>query len=183
MRFIILIFFCLNLFLGSSQSVVFPEHLKKTNMAILKTNDSLIYYQCHVEVATQQLLTASGEKISGKAQKYTITDKYIVVNKNNQYHLRYFSSSLVDYPNKKFAYLKLVEKPYWNFKLVKDTIINEHDVFVIAALENKSHETTEYDFKINHQNTNEIIIMGGKVMSQLIVEGDYTFKKNLEMLK
>ena len=183
MRLSFLILFLIFFFCGKSQTLNFPEHLKKTNIAALKSNDSLTYYQCHVEEATQQLTTATGEKISGKVQKYTITDKYIVVNKNNQYYLRYFSSSLVEYPNKKFAYLKLVEKPYWNFKLVKDTIINERDVLVIAALENKTHETTEYDFKINHQNTNELIIMGGKVMSQLVVEGGHILKKNLQVLK
>lgn len=183
MKIAALFLFVTQVFLGFSQSIVFPEHLKKTNIASLKSNDSIIYYQCHVEEATQQLVTASGEKISGKAQKYTITEKYSIVNKNNQYHLKYYSSSLVDYPNKKWAYLKLVEKPYWNFKLEKDSVLNEHDVMIIAALENKTHETTEYDFKINHQNTNQIIIMGGKVMSQLVVEGGYLLKKNLEVLK
>ncbi len=177
------IFFAVLFLSGYSQKIVFPDNLKKTNIACLKTNDSLTYYQCHVEEAMQQLVTASGQKISGKVQKYTITDKYIVINKNDQYRLRYYSSSMVEYPNKKFAYLKLVEKPYWNFKLEKDTLISKHDVLTIAALETKSHETTEYEFKVNHQNKNEIIIMGGKVMSQLIIEGDYLLKKNFDALK
>jgi hypothetical protein len=167
----------------SFTTISFPEHLKKTNIALLKENDSLVYYQCHVEEAVQELTTASGEKIKGKSQKYTITDKFVIKLKREQYRVKYYSSSLVEYPNKKFAYLKLVEKDYWHFKLEKDSVLSERDVLIVAALENKSHETTEYDFKVNHQNPNEIIIMGTKVMSQLIVEGKYLLKKNLEVLK
>lgn len=163
--------------------VVFPSHFIKTSIAELKTNDSLIYFQCYVAEATQELTTASGEKITGKPQLYTITEKYVVHNMNGQFHLKYFTSSLTEYPNKKFAYLKLVEKKYWNFKFVKDTVLSEHDAFVFAAIENKSHDTNEYDFKVNKQTPNEIIINGKKVMKQLVVEGNYIIRKNLDVLK
>jgi hypothetical protein len=168
---------------GFTQSIHFPDHLRHTSIAAIKGYDSLIYYQCHVEEATQMLVTKSGEQISGKPQKYTITEKFVVTYNNGQYRLKYFTSSLSDYPNKKFAYLKLVEKPYWNFKQVKDTVLSEHDVLMFAAIEHKSHDSIEYDFTINKLNTNEIIIMGAKVMSQLVVEGNHLLKKNLEILK
>ncbi|MGZ3884520.1 MAG: hypothetical protein ACXVPD_09980, partial [Bacteroidia bacterium] len=163
--------------------VTFPAHLENTSMAQLKWNDSLVYYQCHVEEAQQFLVTASGEKLAGKVQKYTITEKFVVIAVNGSYRLKYFTSSLSDFPNKKFAYLKLLEKPYWNFKLEKDTVLSEHDVQIFSAMEDKSHDTTEYDFKVNKQNTNEIIIMGVKVMRQLVVQGGYLLKKNLEALR
>jgi hypothetical protein len=182
MRYSIFIFIvaCLA---GKAQTINFPPNLKNTSIAAIKGPDSLIYYQCHVEEATQMLVTASGEKISGKAQKYTITEKFVLIYNNGQYRLRYYTSALSDFPNKKFAYLKLIEKPYWSFKLVKDTIINEHDVLTFAAIEAKSHDSIEYDFVVNKLNTNEIIIMGAKVMSQLVVEGPHLLKKNLEILK
>ena len=163
--------------------ISFPQHLIKTSAAELKENDSLIYFQCHVTEATQQLVTTTGEKITGKVQKYSITSKFVLFNDKGIYKLKYFSSSIIDFPNAKFPYLKLMEKKYWNFKLEKDTVLPEHDVLVFAAIENKSHDTNEYDFKINKQNTNEIIINGKKVMKQLIVEGNYIIKKNLEVLK
>ncbi len=183
--FIIFCFFFLVFALGAQETktISFPAHFIKTSIAELKANDSLIYFQCHVEEATQQLITASGEKITGKVQKYTITSKYVVFNNNGNYKLKYFSSSLIEFPNAKFPYLKLMEKKYWNFKLEKDTVLPEHDVLVFAAIENKTHDTNEYDFKINKQNTNEIIINGKKVMKQLIVEGNYIIKKNLEVLR
>lgn len=182
MRLFLFIAFCFLTVCCLPQEISFPQHLKNTSMAQLKWNDSLVYYQCHVEEAQQTLVTASGEKISGKMQKYTITDKFVVYHSKGQYRMKYFSSTLSDFPNKKFAYLKLVEKPYWNFQLVKDTLLAEHDVLIFGAMENKSHDTTEYEFKINKQNTNEIIIMGAKVMRQLLVQGEYLLKKNLQVL-
>ena len=166
-----------------NKTVSFPEHLKKTSIAGLKENDSLIYFQCYVDEATQELTTAKGEKITGKPQKYTITEKYVLFNSKGKVNLKYYTSDLTAYPNKKFAYLKLVEKKYWNFKLVKDTSLSEHDVLIFAAIENKAHDTNEYDFTVNKQNTNEIIINGKKVMKQLIVEGNYIIRRNLELLK
>jgi len=161
---------------------LFPEHFRNATIAKLKPGDSLTFYQCHVTEASQYLVTASGEKIEGKAQKYTVTEKYVVINKLGSYRMKYYTSSLSDFPNKKFAYLKLKEKDYWNFKLFKDTLISDHDVLMFAAIELKSHDTIEYDFRITKYNTNQIIINGRKVMRHLVVDGNYTLKKNLESL-
>lgn len=183
MRLILSAILLFPLFLFSQESAfTVPEHLRGTCIAGLKNGDSLTYFQCHVTEASQQLVTTNGETIQGKIQKYTITEKFVIIRKNDKYKLRYFSSSLNEYPNKKFAYLKLKEKSYWNFKLEKESVLNEHDVLMFAAIENKSHDTNEYDFKINKYNTNELIINGRKVMKQLVVEGNYLLKKNLEVL-
>jgi hypothetical protein len=178
---LLILFICVSGF-SQDQILNIPPHLKNTSLAGLQSGDSLTYFQCHVAEASQQLVTTSGETIQGKVQKYTITEKFVVIRDKNQYRLRYFTSSLNDFPNKKFAYLKLVEKSYWNFKLEKEGILNEHDILMFAAIEDKSHDTTEYDFKITKYSTNEIIINGKKVMKQLVVEGNYLLKKNLEIL-
>lgn len=163
--------------------ILFPQHLSDTYIAKLKTNDSLIYYQCHVAEAAQELTTSTGEKIKSKPQKFTITEKYTIIKSNRGYRLKYSRSSICDYPNKKFAYLKLKEKKYWEFTPVKDTLINEHDVLIFAAFEKKSHDTTEYDFKVTKYSSNQLIIIGRKIMRQLIVDGDYLLNKNLTALK
>lgn len=180
----IVILFSLSAFSKAQESVgfKFPEHLLKTTVVSLKAGDSLTYYQCHVDNAAQQLVKENGEVISGEKKQISITEKFILINENGKYRLKYFTSTYSNMPNRKFAYLKLVEKKYWDFKLVKDTYLNEHDVLMFAAIENKSHEAIEYDFPINKYNTNALIITNKKVMKHVIVEGNYLLKKNLEVL-
>ena len=165
-----------------SVAVKFPEHLLKTCVVGLKAGDSLLYYQCHVDVAAQQIVKSNGEIITGPKKSISITDKFVIINENGKYHLKYYTSTYSNMPNRKFAYLKLVEKSYWDFKLTKDVYLSEHDVLMFAAIENKSHETTEYDFPINKYNTNALIITNKKIMKHVIVEGNYLLKKNLEGL-
>lgn len=165
-----------------SVSIKFPEHLLKTSVVGLKTGDSLTYYQCHVGEGKTQIVKENGEVISGKTKQISITEKYILINENGKYRLKYFTSTYSNMPNRKFSYLKLVEKSYWDFKKEKDVYLNEHDVLMFAAIENKSHETTEYDFPINKYNTNALIIKNKKVLRHVIVEGNYLLKKNLEIL-
>lgn len=165
------------------KEIKFPENLINTCIANLKNNDSLLYYQCHVDEAKTEITTSSGEKITGETKKISITDKYIVYNNNGTYTLKHYSSTFNALPNRKFTYLKVREKDYWNFKLEKDTVLNEHDVQIFAAIEKKSHNTTEYDFVIDKYNTNAIIIRNKKTMKHLVVEGNHLIKKNLEVLR
>ncbi len=185
MKNIFLILFSFAALISRAQESVvvkFPEHLLKTAVVHLKAGDSLTYYQGHVDSAAQQLIKGNGEIIAGRKKQISITEKFILVNYNGKYRLKYFTSTYSNMPNRKFAYLKLVEKSYWDFKLVKDAYLNEHDVLMFAAIENKSHETTEYDFPINKYNTNALIITNKKTMKHLLVEGNYLLKKNLEGL-
>ncbi len=169
-------------FFAQEIAVKFPDHLLKTEIVNLRKGDSLTYYQCHVDNAAQQLVKANGEVITGKSKQISITEKFILINEGDKYRLKYFTSTYSNMPNRKFAYLKLVEKQYWDFKLMKDTYLNEHDVLMFAAIESKSHEAIEYDFPVNKYNTNALIITNKKVMRHVIVEGNYLLKKNLEGL-
>lgn len=167
---------------GQENVVTFPEHLLKTQIVNLRKGDSLTYYQCHADVAAQQIVKENGEIITGAKKSISITEKFVLVNENGKYRLKYYTSTYSNMPNRKFAYLKLVEKKYWDFKLVKDIYLSEHDVLMFAAIENKSHEAIEYDFPVNKYNTNALIITNKKVMKHVIVEGGYLLKKNLESL-
>lgn len=185
MKKIIYIFFIFIANVVSAQesvSVKFPEHLLKTTVVSLKAKDSLIYYQCHVDQASQQIVKENGEVITGAKKSISITEKFVIINENGKYRLKYYTSTYSNMPNRKFAYLKLVEKKNWDFKMVKDIYLSEHDVLMFAAIENKSHEAIEYDFPINKYNTNALIITNKKIMKHVIVEGDYLLKKNLEGL-
>jgi hypothetical protein len=185
MKKIIYIFFTFTaISVGAQENtgVKFPDHLLKTSVVNLKNGDSLTYYQCHVDQAAQQIVKENGEVITGAKKSISVTEKFILINENGQYHLKYFTSTYSNLPNRKFSYLKLVEKKYWDFRKVKDVYLTERDVLMFAAIENKSHEAIEYDFPVTKYNTNALIITNKKVMKHVVVEGDYLLKKNLEGL-
>lgn len=171
---ILFVVFCYNARSQNNTTIVIPEGsmLKK-----LDVGDSLTYYQCHVEEAIQQMTTVSGQTITGKSQKYSITEKYVLYRTEQGYRANYYTSSLNVLPNRKFSGLKIRERPYWNFKKEKTFDLNEQDVKILLALENKGREAIEYDYVINKYNTNQLIIKQKKDFRQLVIEGDLVISK------
>lgn len=145
----------------------------------MNSGDSVVYYQCHVEQATQQMTTASGQTITGKPQKYSITEKYVVYKTTGGYVANYYTSSLNVLPNRKFSGLKIRERPYWEFKKERTINLKEQDLVMLNALENKGKEAIEYDYVIDKYNTNQLIIKQGKSFKQLVIEGDFVITKLL----
>jgi hypothetical protein len=143
----------------------------------MKETDSLVYYQCHVEEAIQQISTASGQTLTSAADKYSITEKFVLTKTDSLYKVRYYVSSMIILPNKRFSGLKIREKPYWNFKKLKEEILSEKDVKLLAALELKGKEPNEYDFAISKYNTNQMIVKKKKDFRQLNIDGDYLISK------
>lgn len=166
--------------LAVSQSSRFPVHLQKTQIARLQSNDSLIYYQCHVDEASQELTTSSGQKIISKKRRVTITEKFVILRSDSVYSCRYYTSPLTNYPNKKFPYLTLKEVSNWNFELQKSKPLTSEEVLLAAAMETKTHAIINYDLNINKSCPNEVIICYKKNREQLIVEGDYLLSKLLK---
>lgn len=148
-------------------------------LSTLKSKDSIVYYQCHVEEATQQLSTASGQTFTGSPQKYSITEKFVIVKDSVGYKARYYISSMILLPNRKFSGLKIREKPYWNFKKEKEQMLSDKDLKTLVALENKGREATEYDFTISKYTTNQLIIKKRKNFKQLLIDGNYVLSKLL----
>ncbi len=148
-------------------------------LSALKKGDSLIYYQCHVEEATQQVSTASGQSFTSAPQKYTITEKFVVINDSLNFRCKYFISSMIILPNRKFSGLKIREKAYWNFKKEKETLLSEKDLKYLMALENKGREAIEYDYVVNKYTTNQLIIRKKKDFKQLVIDGNYVLSKLL----
>ncbi|MFL5752476.1 MAG: hypothetical protein ACJ76F_03645 [Bacteroidia bacterium] len=187
MRFplILLLFFFFG-FTVVDKNVYFPEHLKSTSIARLKDVDSLSYYQCQaVKVQKQQITEANGTVVDlGAKEEYiTVTEKFQVIKNKEEYRLKYYTSSETYYPNKKYAYLKLVEKKYWNFQLKKDVLLEKQDVLLLAAYETKLREVTEYDFTVTKINSPQMILNGKKVSTQFMVGGGYLLKNTLSALK
>lgn len=171
---------------AGDEKPVFPEHLQNTVIAKLKENDSLTYYQCYAEsVKAQSIITEGGQKIEldSKKQHITITSKYKLYKNGNTYRFLYYSSPTTYYPNKKFAYLKLTEKPYWEFSLQLDTILPADDVLRLAAYETKLRAITEYDFKVLDDNGPQLIINGKKISEQFIVKENLLLTGTLSVLK
>ncbi|MES2679305.1 MAG: hypothetical protein V4635_05440 [Bacteroidota bacterium] len=177
MRFIIFVAFSASALFCFSQAnepavTQGSEFLKE-----LKAGDSVIYYQCHVEEGIQQLSTASGQTLTGKPQKYTITEKYVLKKKEGNYSVQYFSSSLTLFPNRRFSGLKIREKAYWEFKEEKTFDLSNQDLKVLVSLENKGREATEYDYPVTKYTTNQLIIKSGKNFKQLVIDGNYVLSK------
>jgi len=172
--------FCMCLFLicyckgQGNDSIIIPA---SSMLKDLKPGDSITFYQCHVEEAIQQLATASGQTVTGKQQKYSITEKYVLIKTETGYDVKYYTSSLSVFPNKKFSGLKIRERPYWEFKKEKIFTMREQDLKVFIALEKKGREAIEYDFAITRYTTNQIIIKQRKNFKQLVIDGNYVISR------
>ena len=166
--------------------ITFPVHLQKTTIAKLKEKDSLCYYQCYCALGGNPPTFLPKDSVKTKALKkglLTVTEKFSLTKNGDQYRMRYYSSALYDYPNKKYAYLKLSEKAYWNFILVKDTLLSEISVQKLAALELKLRPLTEYNFRVEADNYPQLIMNGKKISEQRMVEGDYLIRRELSEFK
>ena len=163
-----------------SQANYFPVHLNNTQISKLKKNDSLIYYQCHVEGVKQEITTSSGQKITSNNKKLTITEKFVIIKTDTNYLCKYFISSFTNYPNKKFAYLTLKENANWEFALNKTKFLSQQQILLLAAIETKAHAITHYELNINKSCTNEIILHSNKIKEQLILEEKYLIRKIIE---
>jgi hypothetical protein len=167
----------------TAQTIAFGEKYRGTMIATIPLNDSLKVYQCHVEEATQTTVTDKGQTLQGKKQNYSITEKYIITRTNDGFQLKYYTSSLTTFPNRKFSGLKKKERPYWEFKLEKILQLNEHDVLVFAAAELLGKEANEYDFAITKYTTNQVILNGKRAFKQLVLDTKTTIRQSLEGLK
>lgn len=155
----------------------FEQINSKSLLNNLQQGDSVIYYQCHLEEGTQSLVSASGQTITGKAQPYTITEKYVIIKKQEQFFVRYLTSSMTIFPNKKFSGLKIREKDYWQFKQDSTFFLSDIGLKVLLSLENKGREAVEYDYPITKYTTNQIIIKRKKDFKQLVIEKPYIISK------
>ncbi len=166
-------------FVFQSHSQTFDTEIQQSKSLLRNINigDSIVYYQCHVEEGTQQLVTSSGQTLTGKPQPYTITEKFVITKNNQNFGVKYFTSSLTVFPNKKFSGLKIREKEYWQFK--QDSIFNldEKGLKILLSLENKGREAMEYDYPITKYTTNQIIIKHHKNFKQLVIEDKQCISK------
>lgn len=179
MRFSFLLFF---IFLFFNINAQINDSLISTYNSILNklhAVDSVIYYQCHVEDAVQQLSTSAGQKITGKLQKYAITEKYVLKKNQNNFIIDYYTSSYTIFPNRKFSGLKIREKDYWNFKKEKTIILNQKGLKTLLAIEKIGKEAIEYDYAITKYNTNQLIIKKRKDFKQLVIDEIFILSKLL----
>lgn len=136
-------------------------------LAKLAEGDSLVYYQCHVEAAEQELRTASGHTLNSVSKNFSITEKFILYRQNENYRLTHFVSVLTMCPNRRFSGLKFKEKNYWEFLYKESKLLSEKEIKSLEMLEKIGKEANEYDFAITTKNRNQLIVLGGKNAKQL----------------
>jgi len=169
---------------AAQDAPLFPEHLSNTLMAKLQVGDTIVYYQCRVVEAQQKTTTDQGLEIVAR-KKITVTEKYTVIRQQGNYRLIYAVATLTDYPNKRFAYLKLGErkKDNWGFQQKRDTVLLDKDAPMIAALESRTHDITHYELRVNISNPNELIVAYKGNIEQYMIEGNYVLSTSLSCLK
>ena len=177
MKHAFLLLFIGIVFQGPAQTFETEIQQSKSLLKNLNVGDSIIYFQCHVEEGTQQLVTSSGQTLTGKPQPYTITEKFVITKNIQSFSVKYFTSSLTVFPNKKFSGLKIREKDYWQFKLDSTFNLNEQGLKILLALENKGREAMEYDYPVTKYTTNQLIIKHHKDFKQLVIENKLYISK------
>jgi hypothetical protein len=158
----------------------FTEKMQSTMIAKLKTGDSLVYYQCRVVDADIQVSTAT-QKIESQKQQITLTEKFVINRKDSTYTIRYYTSGLTTFPNRRFSGLKIRQKPYWNFTFRNERKLETKEVQFLALLQNSGRETIEYDFAITKYTTNQIIIKQRKDFEQLLIKEKLSISEALKL--
>jgi hypothetical protein len=146
----------------------------------LVSGDSLIYYQCRVVDANVQVNTGT-QSIESEKQQITLTEKFVVHLKDGAYSIRYFTSGLTTFPNRRFSGLKIRQKAYWNFTFRNERKLEDKEVQFLALLQNSGRETIEYDFAITKYTTNQIIIKQRKNFEQLLIKEKLSISEALKL--
>lgn len=133
----------------------------------LKEGDSIVYYQCHVESAEQELRTASGTTLQVVAKNVSITEKFVLRHKNGEFLLQYFVSPYVTCPNRRFSGLKFSEKAYWEFLLKETRHLSPEDLHILRSFETIGKDANEYDLVVSAKNRNQLILIKGKAVKQV----------------
>lgn len=174
------LFYVFSCFIGLAQNSDSLIQSSNSLLKKLKSGDSLVYYQCHVESIAQQLTTASGQTLTGNSNNSSITEKLVVIKSGNSYFAKHYSSPLTICPNRRFSGLKVKERAYWEFKLEKEFPLNDNGIKALLAIERIGKEANEYDFVISKYNKNQVIILGETKFKQLGIEGNYVLSKLLQ---
>ncbi len=167
-------------FTSAFSQTVFNEKMQNTMIAKLQTGDSLVYYQCRVIDADVQVTTGT-QQIESKKQQITITERFVIGLKDSTYSIRYYTSGLTIFPNKRFSGLKIRQKAYWNFTFRNERTLETKEVQFLALLQNSGRETTEYDFGLTKYTTNQIIIKQKKNFEQLLIKEKLSISEALKL--
>jgi len=167
MRLLIFLWFAVVCYHFPAQNSSSSPIEENTWLHKLSNGDSLVYYQCHVESAEQELKTASGHTLHSVAKNLSITEKFVLYKHNNVYTFTHYVSVLTMCPNRRFSGLKFREKAYWEFFYKESKALSDKDLHILGALEQIGKEANEYDFAISTENNNQVIILGGTKAKQL----------------
>lgn len=133
----------------------------------LGDGDSLVVYQCRVIDPEKEPKIAS-DYAQAATVKYTLTDKIVIRKKDSTYLARVYRTHIRDLPNRKFSGLKIRERPYWMFELVRTAELSVPVMKFILNIENEGREAIEFDYAITKYTTNQVILRRGKNFKQLL---------------
>lgn len=185
MRRAILLFFLFSESLLWAQ-LDFPEKIQRTNLAKLKTGDSIVYYQASCYQSVVDPVNGSVRIIyhrdSITAPNHIVTEKFLVIKKDSGYFLKYFVSPLDLYPNKKFTALRFYESKKWMFTNKFNGYLSREDVLRLALAEYSMQETMTEQEKVTMKNSPQLIVAGIYFPRQGIVPANAVLARQLNCL-
>lgn len=150
-----------------AQKPIHANYRKNVLISELLNGDSLVYYQCHVESAQQELRTSSGHTLQSSSKNLSITEKFVLRKVDEAYTLHHFVSGLTICPNRRFSGLKFKEKKYWEFFYSKSKSLTESDLKILFSIEEIGREANEYNFAVSTENRNQVILLKGNKAKQM----------------
>jgi hypothetical protein len=167
---ILLMVLCVLFFSGRAQNnqpFIIPE---TSLLSLVKTGDSIIYYQGHVAEPAKEAHLSSDQPDTLSLKPFTLSDKFVITRKGADYLLTHYTATLQVFPNHRFSGLKVREKSYWGFAKKQSVVLNQDNLELLVLLEKKGREAMEYDYPLTRYTRNQLIIKYGKNFKQLVID-------------
>jgi hypothetical protein len=147
------------------------RNIPKSSMLNIQNGDSVIFYQCHIKEHYREVNLPSGDIETNGIEKYTLTEKFVIIRSDDKFSYIKYSSPMVPFPNRRFSGLKIREKSYWEFFKDGSGAVTAASIARLVELEKNGREAIEFDYAITKYTTNQVIIKHGKGFKQLVIDG------------
>lgn len=167
----ILMMVCCALFFSGKAQNNPPFIIPNTSLlSLVKTGDSIIYYQGHVADPAKEAQLSSDQPDTSGLKTFTHSDKFVITRTGDEFLLTHYTATLQIFPNHRFSGLKVREKSYWGFTKKQSVVLSQDNLKLLVLLEKKGREAMEYDYPLTRYNRNQLIIKYGKNFKQLVID-------------
>jgi hypothetical protein len=159
--------------------VVYGQHHDSRVSSVpgsITNSDPVTIYQC-VAIDSAGKIIRKG--LARQPRLSTVTRKYILRKDSLSYTVTCFTTTIHDFPNRKFSGLKISERPYWEFAQSSKHNVTNEQARQIKALIASGHEAIEFDYPVSRHTVNQVIVKNKKDFRQLVLDNDKTVESIL----